>query len=186
MEIDLEEELNKRVNYGDLDDDGDNARYLYNTMMEVELERSNFLLGDDGIEQADEGGINSVFLHFGETMDPDAVKVPKPPDDWVDPAPNKARGGGYLRQSGQPSWMDYPLLPPCICVWITRIPIQFSLSPSWLSYSSVKWNHAAICTHGGWIILPRLEEGGTRWWCEGEHFWRGSSSVSQYAREDIS
>ena len=27
MEIDLEEELNKRVNYGDLDDDGDNARY---------------------------------------------------------------------------------------------------------------------------------------------------------------
>ena len=56
MEMDVEEELNERVNGGDQDDDGDNARYFYDAMKEVELERSRVLLGDYGIQQADEGG----------------------------------------------------------------------------------------------------------------------------------
>ena len=52
-EIDVEEELNERVNSGDLDDDGDNARDFDDTMREVELDMSCFLLVYDGIEQAD-------------------------------------------------------------------------------------------------------------------------------------
>ena len=101
MEIDLEKELNERRNGGDLDDDGDDAREFGDTMREVELERSRFSLGDYGIEQSGEWGANSVFLHVGGTMDPYEVKVPKPPYGWVNPAPNTAKGGGYLRQSGQ-------------------------------------------------------------------------------------
>ena len=40
MEMDVEEELNKRVNGGDSDDYDENARYFNGTMKEVTLERS--------------------------------------------------------------------------------------------------------------------------------------------------
>ena len=50
------------------------------------------MLGDEGIKQADEGEMNSVFLHVGYTMHPDEVKVPKAPDDWVDPPKNTGKG----------------------------------------------------------------------------------------------
>ena len=32
--------------------------------------------------------MNYLLLHFGDTMYPDEFKVPKAPDDWVDPPPN--------------------------------------------------------------------------------------------------
>ena len=34
-----------------------------------------------------------MLLHAVDNMDPDEVKVSKEPDDWVDPAPNTAKGG---------------------------------------------------------------------------------------------
>ena len=40
LDIDVEEELNDRVNGEDSDDDGDDAIDLENTMREVELDRS--------------------------------------------------------------------------------------------------------------------------------------------------
>ena len=36
--------------------------------------------------------MNSTFIHAGDTMDPDEVKVPKPPYYWVDPSPNTEKG----------------------------------------------------------------------------------------------
>ena len=42
--------------------------------------------------------MNSVLPHFGDTMDPDEVKVPKPPDDWVNPSPNTANGGATFEK----------------------------------------------------------------------------------------
>ena len=72
MEMDVDQELNQRGNCGDSDDDnGDYARDFDDTMREVKLERSHVLLGDDGMQQADEGQINSVIIHAGYTMDPD-------------------------------------------------------------------------------------------------------------------
>ena len=56
MDIDVEEELNERVNGGGLDDGGDNTRYFDDTMRVFKLESSRVLLGADGIEQAEEGG----------------------------------------------------------------------------------------------------------------------------------
>ena len=32
--------------------------------------------------------MKSVLLRYGDTIDPDEVKVPKAPYDWVDPPPN--------------------------------------------------------------------------------------------------
>ena len=72
------------------------AREFDNAIREVELERSLFLLGDKGIDQADKGGMNYLLLHVWYTMEPDKFKVHKVPDEWVDPDPNTARGGGYL------------------------------------------------------------------------------------------
>ena len=46
MDINGEEELNKRGNGGDSDDDGEDARDFGDTMREVELERSRVMLGD--------------------------------------------------------------------------------------------------------------------------------------------
>ena len=83
MDIDVKEELNERVNGGYLDDVGDNARYFDNTMREVKLERSRVLLGAYGIEKDDEGGMNYMLLNGGDTIDPDEVKIPKAPHDWV-------------------------------------------------------------------------------------------------------
>ena len=53
MEMYAEEELNERVNGGDSDDDGDDARDFKNIMRDVKLERSRVVLVDDGIEKAD-------------------------------------------------------------------------------------------------------------------------------------
>ena len=36
--------------------------------------------------------LDVVLLCVGETVDPDEVKFHKAPDDWVDPAPNTAKG----------------------------------------------------------------------------------------------
>ena len=74
IDIDVEEELNEMVNCGYLDDGGDNARYSDDTMREVKLERSRVFLGADGIEQADEGGMNYMLIRVGDTMEPDEVK----------------------------------------------------------------------------------------------------------------
>ena len=49
IDIDVEEELNERVNGGYLYDVGEKAKYLNNTMREVKLERSRVLLGADRI-----------------------------------------------------------------------------------------------------------------------------------------
>ena len=60
-------------------------------MRGVELERARVLLGYDGIEKAGEGGMKYGLLNVGFTMDPDEVKVPKAPYDWVDPATNTTK-----------------------------------------------------------------------------------------------
>ena len=35
--------------------------------------------------------MNSVLIHARDTMDPDKVKLPKAPDDWVDPDINTVK-----------------------------------------------------------------------------------------------
>ena len=49
MNIDVDEELNERVNGGELDGVGDNARYFDDIMRGVKLERSHVLLVSDGM-----------------------------------------------------------------------------------------------------------------------------------------
>ena len=56
------------------------------------MERLRVLLGDEGIEISDKGGMNSVLLYVRSNMEPDEIKFHKAPDDWVDPAPNTAKG----------------------------------------------------------------------------------------------
>ena len=92
------EELNDKGVGGDLNDYGDDERYLDNKMREVELQISRVLLGYDGIYQDDEGCMNSMLLNVGETMEPDEVKFPKPPNYWVDPSPNTAKGDPILNK----------------------------------------------------------------------------------------
>ena len=67
----MEEELNERLNGGDLDDGGDDERYFDDTMRVYKLERSRVLLGADRIEKADEGGMKYMLLCVGNTMDTD-------------------------------------------------------------------------------------------------------------------
>ena len=89
LEIGVEEKLNERGNCGDSDDDGDYARNFGNTLREFKLERSRVLLRDDEIYQPDEGDMKYVLLRVWDTMEPDEVKFPKAPYDWVYPAPEK-------------------------------------------------------------------------------------------------
>ena len=55
------------------------------------LGRLRVVLGDEGIEKSDKGGMNTVLLHVRLNMDPDEVKFHKAPDDWVEPDPNTAK-----------------------------------------------------------------------------------------------
>ena len=41
-------------------------------------------------------------------MDPNEVKVPKPPNDWVDPDTNTAKGGHNLEKQDNPDgWSSF-------------------------------------------------------------------------------
>ena len=80
-------------------------------MREIELERSHVLLGDDGIEQADVGGMNSVLLHVGKTMDPYEFKVHKPTYYWVDPDNNTSKGERTFDKVDSPGgWSSFSYL----------------------------------------------------------------------------
>ena len=80
MDIDADRGLNERLNGGDLDYYIDDAKDFDNTMRELELERLCVLFRGDGIEKSDEGGLKSVLLHVGNTMEPVEFKVPKKPE----------------------------------------------------------------------------------------------------------
>ena len=66
------------------------------------MERSHFFLVDDRIEKAEKGGMNSMLLHVGDTMDPNKVKVPKTPYYWVDPPPNTSKRGDTFEKVDNP------------------------------------------------------------------------------------
>ena len=81
-------------------------RMIRVTMQEtliMQLGESNWrgcvcLLGYEGIEKSDKGGMNSVFIHVRSIMEPDEIKFHKAPDDWVDPSPNTAKGDPILNK----------------------------------------------------------------------------------------
>ena len=50
------------------------------------------LLVDYSIDKADEKEMKYVLIRVGDTIDPNEVKVPKSPDDLVDPTPNTSKG----------------------------------------------------------------------------------------------
>ena len=56
--------------------------------------------------------MNSVLLHSGVTMDPDELKVPKAPDEWVYPAPNTLKGGSTFEKVDNPGrWSSFSYRP---------------------------------------------------------------------------
>ena len=53
-----------------------------------------------------------MLIHFGYTMYPYEVKVPKPPYDWFDPAPNTSKGGHTFDKVYNPgTWSSFYYLP---------------------------------------------------------------------------
>ena len=130
----------------------------------------------------DELCVALCWVNYG----PRWVQVPKITRWLVWTCSQHSKGLSYLWQSGQPRRMKWIFLPSCICVWITRIPIQVSLSPSWLPASSEKFiQHYNTYTCRVNCFLPRVEEGVRQWWGYGGNFWIGSSSTVQCARESI-
>ena len=53
-----------------------------------------------------------MLLYVGKNMDPNEVKVPKPPNDWVDPDTNTAKGGHNLEKQDNPDgWSSFSYHP---------------------------------------------------------------------------
>ena len=92
MDNDEEEENNESVTHRNSDDDGEYSRDFDDTMRVVKLERSRVLLGYDGIDQAGEEEMKYVLLCVADNLEPDEVKVPKAPYEWVEPDLNKEKG----------------------------------------------------------------------------------------------
>ena len=157
LDIDAEEELNSKVNGGDLYEHGENVRDFDDTMREFVLERSRILLGDNGIYEVDEGQMNYMLLHVGGTMDPDKVNSPKSPYDWVYPDPNTAKGESTFYKLDNPGGQS-----------------SFSYGPVF-AYRAQVGQHTACCLPDGCHPYPPNEyntaiitHGGSQG--EGEHF----------------
>ena len=128
------------------------------------------MLGDDGTDQADERGMNSMLLHVGDTMDPDEVKIPKASYDWVYPAPNTSKGGANFDKVDNPviwsSSSHHPIFASGEKKANTRLivsqlaAIQFRQMNTALQY---------IHTEGGFFSTKGARRGGGGWH-EGEHF----------------
>ena len=107
------------------------------------------MLGDDGIEKNDKGEIKSVMLHVGDTMERYEFKLPKSPDNWVDPAPNTAKGGPTFDKLDNPG----------ACIRFSYRPIftsgaqggQYKAHCTPSGYQPVQPNEVdnTILTHGG-------------------------------------
>ena len=81
-------------------------------MKEVKLDSSFVFLGDDVMEQADEGEMKSALLRVGDTMKPDEVKVPKAPYVWVEPPPKTAKGEPTFDKVYNPGgWSSFSYRP---------------------------------------------------------------------------
>ena len=68
------------------------------------------------IDKSDEGGVKSVLLHFGDTIDSYEVKVPKPSYEWVVHDPNTEKGDPIFDILDNPvGWSSFsyrPVLAP--------------------------------------------------------------------------
>ena len=102
-------------------------------------------------------------------METDEVKVPKSPDDWVEPSPNTAKGGNTFKKLDSPgtrsSFSYCPIFAPVAKVIIKKFHFTHLAAIQFLqTNTALQFVH----TEGG-IFLPRAQEGGIQGWCEGEH-----------------
>ena len=75
--------------------------------------------------------MKSMLLRDGYTMDPDEVKLPKVPHDWVYPATNTAKGESNFDNMEKPGiWSSLYYHP--VCIWIKSKPIQGSFFHNYL------------------------------------------------------
>ena len=155
MDIDVEEELNERLNGEDFYDGGDGARYFYDTIREFKLERSRVLLGADGIEKADEGGMNYMLLHSGYTMDPDEVNVPKVPYDWVEPSPNTSKREPNFDKVDNPGRWIILSYYPVFASGAKGSQYKANCIPAGCHPVPPKEGGATIRTYGGWNVSTR-------------------------------
>ena len=126
-------------------------------MREIELERSHVLLGDDGIEQADVGGMNSVLLHVGKTMDPYEFKVHKPTYYWVDPDNNTSKEEPPFNKVDSPYRQSSFSFSPVFVSVAQGGQYKFHCLPAGCQPVSPNEDNAVISTHGRWNFLPRAE-----------------------------
>ena len=86
--------MNKTGYVGNLDDTCFDLCKLGGTKIDVENSRSRYLLVEEnGIDQFGCEEENSVIIQFGDTVNPDLVKMPRVSDDWADPPLNNNKGG---------------------------------------------------------------------------------------------
>lgn len=112
---DIVEEQNEEGDGGDSDDDGEAALELVNAHLEVQRERSgheSFASNDDDVGQvADDTEDNAVLLsseNDGEEIAIEELNFPKPPEDWVDPEPNRDRDEPLFSSIDNPGkWSSY-------------------------------------------------------------------------------
>ena len=113
------------------------------------------MVGDDGIERADDGEMKYVLLHVGDTMDPDKVKVPKLLDYWLETYSNTSKGGLTLdKVNNLVIWSSFSYRP----ILVSRAQGVLSnchCLPN--GYHPVPPNEddAAFFTHGGWIFSTK-------------------------------
>ena len=99
-----------------------------------------------------------VLLHVGDTMDPDEVKVPKPPDDWVGHDTNTAKGEPTLyKVENSGGWIRFSYRP-VFASGSQGGQYKFHFIPDSCQPVPPNEDGSEIFTHGGWIFLTGVEE----------------------------
>ena len=91
-----------------------------------------------------------MFLHVGDTMDPDEVKVLKSPDNWVEPPTNTAKGEHTFDKVDNPGGWSSFSYRPVFTSGSQGGECKEHCLPA--GYQPVPPNEddGAIRTHGGW------------------------------------
>ena len=94
-----------------------------------------------------------MLLHVGYIMDPNEVKVPKPPDDWVDPDPNTEKGGPNFDKVDNPGVWSSLSYRPVFASGAQGSKYKFYCIPVGCQPVPPNEDNTKIITHEGWNVL---------------------------------
>ena len=99
--------------------------------------------------------MNYVFLRVGKNMQPYEVKVPKTPDEWVEPPTNTGKGESNFEKVYNPRIWSSFCYRPAFDSGSQGGQYNFNYLPAVCHPIPSNEDEDAILTHGGWNVSTK-------------------------------